>query len=363
MKIMTVLGTRPEIIRLSRIIPKLDQLASKHILVHTGQNKQPYLNDIFFEQLKLRKPDYTIGLQSHSFGQQVGQLFADLEAIMRLEQPDRLLILGDTNSALCAVLSERIGIPVYHMEAGNRCYDLRVPEELNRKVIDTVSSFNLPYTKGARDNLLREGIPATRIWVSGNPIYEVIEHYREQIGESDILSQLQLKPNNYVLVTAHRAENVDREQNLRNIIQGLHNIADELQIPVVCSVHPRTKAKLEAFGVDSAHPLLQLHEPFGFFEFIKLQSEARCVVTDSGTVQEESCILGVPAVIIRRSTERPETILCGSGVVSDTQPDRIAECVKLMMNTRHSWQCPEGYTDPDVSTKVVNMVLGGLHHV
>lgn len=363
MNVMTVLGTRPEIIRLSRMIPKLDQLASKHILVHTGQNKQPSLNDIFFDQLKLRRPDYSIDLLSHSFGQQVGQLFADLEAIMRRENPDRLLILGDTNSALCAVLSERIGIPVYHMEAGNRCYDLRVPEELNRKVIDTVSSFNLPYTKGARDNLLREGIPATRIWVSGNPIYEVIEHYRRQIDESGILAKLKLEANNYVLVTAHRAENVDEEQNLRNIIHGLQNIANEHRIPVVCSVHPRTKAKLQKFGVASAHPLLKLHEPFGFFDFIKLQSNARCVVTDSGTVQEESCILGVPAVIIRRSTERPETVLCGSGVVSGILPERIAESVKLMMKTRHSWECPEGYMDPDVSTKVVNMLLGGLHHV
>lgn len=363
MNVMTVLGTRPEIIRLSRIIPKLDQLASKHILVHTGQNKQPFLNDVFFDQLQLRKPDYTIGLISHSFGQQVGQLFADMEAIMRREKPDRLLILGDTNSALCALLSERIGIPVYHMEAGNRCFDLRVPEEINRKVIDTVSSFNLPYTTGARDNLLREGIPSTRIWVSGNPIYEVIEHYRKQIEESGILEKLKLETNHYVLVTAHRAENVDHEQSLRSIMQGLQNIANELQIPVICSVHPRTKAKLEMFGIDTAHPLLRLYEPFGFFEFIKLQSNARCVVTDSGTVQEESCILGVPAVIIRRSTERPETIDCGSGVVSGTDPERIAECVKLMAKTRHSWQCPDGYKEPDVSTKVVKMVLGGLHHV
>lgn len=363
MRVMTVLGTRPEIIRLSRIIPKLDQLTSKHILVHTGQNKQPSLNDIFFDQLQLRKPDYSIGLLSHSFGQQVGQLFADMEAIMRRENPDRLLILGDTNSALCAVLSERIGIPVYHMEAGNRCYDLRVPEEINRRVIDTVSSYNLPYTKGARDNLLREGIPPTRIWVSGNPIYEVIEHYRKQIDDSTILKQLKLEKGNYVLVTAHRAENVDHEQQLRSIIQGLQHIANELHIPVICSVHPRTKTKLETFGIDVNHPLLKLHEPFGFFDFVKLQSNARCVVTDSGTVQEESCILGIPAVIIRRSTERPETILCGSGVVSNTHPERITECVKLMIKTRHSWQSPEGYKDPDVSTKVVNMVLGGLHHV
>ncbi|MCR2804445.1 non-hydrolyzing UDP-N-acetylglucosamine 2-epimerase [Paenibacillus soyae] len=363
MKVMTIIGTRPEIIRLSRIIPKLDQLASKHVLVHTGQNKQPFLNDIFFSQLQLRQPDYRIDLPSFSFGGQIGSLFPEVESIIRQEQPDRVLILGDTNSALCALLSERIGVPVYHMEAGNRCFDPRVPEEMNRKVIDTVSSFNLPYTRGARDNLLKEGIPSTRIWVSGNPIYEVIEHYKKPIEASDILNHLQLVSNNYILVTAHRAENVDHESTLRSIMDGLHRVADELQIPVICSVHPRTKTKLDAFGVAIANPLIRLYEPFGFFEFVKLQANARCVVTDSGTVQEESCILGVPSVIIRRSTERPETVLCGSSVVSGIESDRIADCVKLMSAGRKAWVSPEGYLDPDVSVKVVNMVLGGLHHV
>lgn len=363
MKVMTILGTRPEIIRLSRIIPKLDQLASKHVLVHTGQNKQPFLNDIFFSQLQLRQPDYTIDLPSFSFGGQIGSLFPEVESIIRREKPDRVLILGDTNSALCALLSERIGVPVYHMEAGNRCFDPRVPEEMNRRVIDTVSSFNLPYTRGARDNLLNEGVPSTRIWVSGNPIYEVIEHFRKPIEASDIMDQLKLEANDYILVTAHRAENVDHEPTLRSIIGGLHRIAEELRIPIICSVHPRTKAKLDAFGVASANALLRMYEPFGFFEFVKLQANARCVVTDSGTVQEESCILGVPGVIIRRSTERPETVLCGSSVVSGIDSARIAYCVKLMSARRHPWVCPEGYKDPDVSTKVVNMVLGGLHHV
>lgn len=363
MKIMTILGTRPEIIRLSRIIPKLDQLASKHILVHTGQNYHPSLNQVFFTQLRLRQPDYTIQLGSYTFGQQIGCLFPEVEKIILKENPDRILILGDTNSAVCAVLSERLGIPVYHMEAGNRCYDPLVPEEINRKVVDTVSSFNLPYTRGARDNLVREGIPASRIWISGNPIYEVLEYYRKEIEESDILQQLELENKNYVLVTAHRAENVDHEPKLRNIIEGLENIAKELQIPVICSVHPRTKAKLDKFGISTNLPLIRMCEPFGFFEFVRLQSCARCVVTDSGTVQEESCILGVPGVIIRRSTERPETVLCGSSVISGTNPSHISECVKLMVSTYHAWNCPDGYLDRDVSTKVVNMVLGGLHYV
>ncbi|MEK3883313.1 non-hydrolyzing UDP-N-acetylglucosamine 2-epimerase [Paenibacillus sp. PL2-23] len=363
MKVMTIIGTRPEIIRLSRIIPKLDQLAQKHVLVHTGQNKQPYLNDIFFSQLGLRQPDYRIDLPSLSFGGQLGTLFPEMEGMIRSEQPDRVLILGDTNSALCAVLSERMGVPVFHMEAGNRCFDPRVPEEMNRKIIDTASSFNLPYTRGARDNLLKEGISPTRIWVSGNPIYEVIEHYKKQIDRSDILEQLSLSASHYILVTAHRAENVDNEPTLRSIFDGLRQIADELQIPLICSVHPRTKAKLDAFGITADSPLIRLFEPFGFFEFIKLQANARCVITDSGTVQEESCILGVPAVIIRRSTERPETVLCGSSVVSGVESRRIAECVKLMTAGRKSWSYPEGYIDPNVSTKIVNMVLGGLHHV
>ncbi|WP_202078577.1 non-hydrolyzing UDP-N-acetylglucosamine 2-epimerase [Caldalkalibacillus salinus] len=363
MKVLTILGTRPEIIRLSLIIKKLDQQATKHVLVHTGQNYDRKLSDIFFEQLHVRPPDYHVHLGSHSFGEQIGAMFPKVEEILRNEKPDRVLLLGDTNSALCAMLAERMGIPVYHMEAGNRCFDPEVPEEMNRKVIDAVSTFNLPYTHLSRENLLREGMAPNSIWVSGNPIYEVLEHYNPQIDQSQILDQWQLKKGQYVLVTAHRAENVSHPKRLKQIYRGLEMVAQQLDVPVICSVHPRTKDCLDRYNIEIREPRLILAEPFGFFDFIKLQKHAGCVVTDSGTVQEESCIYDVPAVTIRRSTERPETITCGSNVLSGVDGDRIAECVSYMYRSVHTWSKPEGYTDPLVSTRIVNYVLGGLTYV
>jgi UDP-N-acetylglucosamine 2-epimerase (non-hydrolysing) len=363
MKVMTILGTRPELIRLSRVIPRLDLLASQHVLVHTGQNYDRLLSDVFFEELGIREPDHQIQLDGHSFGSQVGTMFSEVEQLLLAKRPDRILVLGDTNSALCAVLAERLGIPVFHMEAGNRCYDMTVPEEVNRKIIDAVSSYNLPYTPVARENLLREGIEPQRVWVSGNPIYEVLEHYRERIERSDIVERLGLAANQYILVTAHRAENVDSERRLRNIVTGLKLVAEQTGLTLVCSVHPRTRSRFRQFSLDPSHPLIKWCEPFGFFDFVQLQKKARCVVTDSGTVQEESCLLGVPAVTIRQSTERPETVLCGSNTVSGLEPERIAACVRLMIGASRSWECPEGYKDPNVSMKVAHFILGGLRHV
>ncbi|MBB6635670.1 non-hydrolyzing UDP-N-acetylglucosamine 2-epimerase [Cohnella thailandensis] len=363
MKIMTVLGTRPEIIRLSLIIPKLDRFADSHVLVHSGQNYDRNLSDIFFEQMGIRKPDVHIRLHARTFGQQLAQMFAQVEEAILREKPDRLLVLGDTNSALCALIGERMGIPVYHMEAGNRCYDRAVPEEINRRAIDSVSSCNMPYTPGSRENLLREGMDPQRVWMTGNPIYEVLEHYKKQTMQSRILDELELQEQNYVLVTAHRAENVDNERRLRQIVQGLHLVADRLQQRVICSIHPRTKDRLGQYGVTLAHPLVEYREPFGFFDFVKLQRHASCVITDSGTVQEESCIMGVPAVTIRQSTERPETLACGSNLLSGLEPERIAASVSLMLGNRGGWVCPEGYLDSFVSTKVVNLVLGGQSFV
>uniref|UniRef100_UPI000AC90BA1 non-hydrolyzing UDP-N-acetylglucosamine 2-epimerase n=1 Tax=Neobacillus fumarioli TaxID=105229 RepID=UPI000AC90BA1 len=362
MKVMTILGTRPEIIRLSLIIQKLDRLTD-HILVHTGQNYDRSLSDLFFEQLEIRQPNYKIQLSSHTFGHQVGEMFSEVENIITKEKPDKILLLGDTNSALCALLAERIGVPVYHMEAGNRCFDTSVPEEINRKAIDAVSSFNLPYTMLSRENLIREGVPNHRIWVSGNPIYEVLQHFKEKIDKSDILEIIGIPINGYMVVTAHRAENVDNEERLRHIVDALKLIAKQHQIPIICSVHPRTRDRMKKFHIVSGEPLIHFSEPFGFFDFVKLQKHARCVITDSGTVQEESCILHVPAVTIRNSTERPETVLCGSNVVSGVDYQAIADSVNLMVQSNHSWKLPEGYDDPNVSNKVVNMILGGLHHL
>ncbi|MEH7545715.1 MULTISPECIES: non-hydrolyzing UDP-N-acetylglucosamine 2-epimerase [Bacillaceae] len=362
LKIMTVLGTRPEIIRLSKIITKLDQYADKHLLVHTGQNYDEKLSDIFFEQLKVRKPDYYLQLSNYSIGAQLGEIFTGVEQIIMQHRPDKMLVLGDTNSALCAFLGERYGIPVYHMEAGNRCFDHSVPEEINRKVIDAISSFNLPYTKISKENLIREGIDPQRVWVSGNPIFEVLTNFRDEIANSKILSELNLQSKQYIVVTAHRAENVDNKQKLNNIIASLSLIAKKYSIPIVCSVHPRTRDRLKNFGIANNDPLVKFCEPFGFFDFIWLQQNAKCVITDSGTVQEESCIMRVPSVTIRNSTERPETVMCGSNVVSGLDVENIVRSVELMMNAKTDWEMPEGYTDPNVSEKILHFILGGLRH-
>jgi UDP-N-acetylglucosamine 2-epimerase (non-hydrolysing) len=362
-RVLTILGTRPEIIRLSLIIQKLDRWAEKHVLVHTGQNYDRLLSDIFFEQMNVRQPDYRVTITSHSFGVQIGNMFPAVESVLAHEKPDAVLVLGDTNSALCTLLAERAGIPVYHMEAGNRCHDLTVPEEINRKLIDSVASFNLPYTEGSRENLLREGIPSHRIWVSGNPIYEVLQHYREAIEASTILQDLRLVDGRYLLVTAHRAENVDNRHRLLQTMEALHRLAEWYRMPIICSVHPRTRERLKQFGIQVKDPLVRLMQPFGFFDFVHLEQHAMCVITDSGTVQEECCIFGVPAVTIRQSTERPETVMCGSNVVSGLESGRIVDSVRLMVDQRHDWPRPEGYLDPHVSNKVAQFILGGCTHV
>lgn len=357
---MTILGTRPEIIRLSIIINKLDQYAQKHILVHTGQNFTKTLSDIFFEQLHIRKPDYVLLNQQQSLGEQLAAMYTNLETIFLKEQPDKVLILGDTNSGLSAILAERMGIPVVHMEAGNRCFDLEVPEEKNRRVIDAISSFNLPYTPQSKENLLREGIPCNRIIVSGNPIYEVLEHYKNEINQSNILSTLKLKEKDYFLVTTHRAENVDHQDRLLEIMTGLNMVAEAYGKRVICSIHPRTKSRIQNMSALEIHPLVEFHEPFGFFDFVKLEKHAFCVLTDSGTVQEECCLFHVPTVTIRKTTERPETIECGSNMLSGIDANQIVNCVHVMVNQQKNWSYPAGYDHKNVSDKVVKILLGGL---
>jgi UDP-N-acetylglucosamine 2-epimerase (non-hydrolysing) len=341
----------------------LDRLAEKHTLIHTGQNFTESLSGIFFAELGLRQPDVVLRDSQQSLGGQLSTLFAELERRFERDRPDKVLVLGDTNSALSAIIAERMGIPVVHMEAGNRCFDLNVPEEKNRKVIDAISSINMPYTRQSKDNLLREGVPSHRIIVTGNPIYEVLTHYAPHIAASSVLQRLQLRNKQYVLVTAHRAENVDHPERLRQIMRGLQLVADESQLRVVCSIHPRTKSRLERLDLDVRHPLVELHEPFGFFDFVKLEQHALCALTDSGTVQEECCIFQVPTVTIRTTTERPETVDCGSNVVSGLEAEQIAAAAKVMMSRPSGWRCPEGYLDTDVSAKVVTFLLGGKKHV
>lgn len=359
MKIVTILGTRPEIIRLSLILKKLDQFAERHVIVHTGQNFVYHLSEIFFKELELRMPDYILQSEQRSLGQQLGTMFEKIEEILLKEKPDKVLVLGDTNSALSAILSERMGIPVIHMEAGNRCFDLTVPEEKNRKVIDAISTYNLPYTPNSRENLIREGVPSNRILLFGNPIYEVLLHYEEKIDRSDILSKLQLTSGEYFLVTAHRAENVDNPVHLTEIFEGLNKVAEKFNKPVICSIHPRTRNRLEGQVEITHHPLVRFFDPFGFFDFVHLEKHAGCVLTDSGTVQEECCLFQVPTVTVRQSTERPETVDCGSNVISGVERNRILDAVSVMMNQAASWECPEGYLEKAVSQKVVQFILGG----
>ena len=360
MRVVTILGTRPEIIRLSLIIKKLDALAEKHVLVHTGQNFSPSLSDIFFDELGLRKPDRVLTEGRQTLGGQLSAMFGEIEAILTAHRPDVVLLLGDTNSALCAIIAERMGIPVVHMEAGNRCYDLSVPEEKNRRIIDAVSTINMPYTSYSKSNLLREGFPANRIVQTGNPIHEVITHYMPQIEASDILTRLGLAEGRYMLVTAHRAENVDNPERLRGILEGLNRVAQRFDMRIVCSVHPRTRSRIEGGSVQvEADSRVEFYEPFGFFDFVRLERHAACAITDSGTVQEECCIFGVPTVTIRQTTERPETVDCGSNVVCGLKPERIEEAVAVMTRLPAKWSCPDGYMADDVSVKVVKYVLGG----
>jgi UDP-N-acetylglucosamine 2-epimerase (non-hydrolysing) len=362
MKIMTILGTRPEIIRLSRIIEKLDRLADTHVLVHTGQNYDAKLSDIFFDELGVRQPDHYLGARGATFGEQIGQIIASSESLLRSERPDRLLLLGDTNSALSAIVAKRLGIPVYHMEAGNRCYDDRVPEEVNRRVIDHSSDILMPYTERSRKNLLREGIDGHRIFVTGNPILEVIEYYGAQIQSSHAQAKLKLKPREYFLVTMHRQENVDLEDRLRSLVESLAALAREYHLPIIVSTHPRTRALMTQFGLkDDATEGVRFVDPFGFFDFIALERNAFCVLSDSGTVQEECCIFGVPNVTLRDVTERPETVECGSNILSGADPLNVVRCVRTAVDNTTGWTAPAEYLVKNVSNTVVKIVLGYDH--
>jgi UDP-N-acetylglucosamine 2-epimerase (non-hydrolysing) len=356
MKVLTVLGTRPEIIRLSRIIEKLDRLCDQ-VVMHTGQNYDANLNDVFFQQLGVRAPNHYLGVKGDSFGEQIGKILAAAEPILRSERPDRVLILGDTNSSLVAIIAKRLGIPVYHMEAGNRCYDDRVPEEVNRRIIDHSSDVLLPYTERSRMNLLREGIEGERIYVTGNPIYEVIQHYSDQIRASDIHRRLNIESGKYFLVTMHREENVDVETRLRSLVAALELLRREYGLPVICSTHPRTSKRLAQLEPNSNQEV-QFHDPFGFFDFVRLEQDAFCVLSDSGTVQEECSIFNVANVTLRDVTERPETIEAGSNMLSGADPDSILRCVRTVMDQKRQWKAPPEYLVENVSASVIKILLG-----
>lgn len=359
MKIMTVFGTRPEIIRLSRIIPLLDELC-EHIVVHTGQNYDRTLKEIFFAELELRAPDYLLTSRAETLMGQIGEILRGCEEVMLKEKPDRLLILGDTNSALAAIVAKRLGIPVYHMEAGNRCYDDRVPEEVNRRIVDHCSDILLPYTERSRANLLREGINGERIYVTGNPIAEVLGYYEEKIRGSQALQRLGLNPQGYFLVTLHRAENVDIEERLVKFITGLQGLSDVYKLPLICSLHPRTRSQLAKRNMTLTETGIRAMEPLGLFDFVSLEQNAFCVLSDSGTVQEECCIYQVPNVTLRDVTERPETLEAGSNLIAGCEPEVIARAVQTVLSQGRDWEIPVEYRRQNVSRKVIKILLGGV---
>ena len=350
-RILTILGTRPEIIRLSRVIPRLDR-AADHRILHTGQNFDPNLTDIFFDQLGLRTPDVTIDSRG-SLAQQLSAIYIGVEKFVNEFCPDRVLILGDTNSGLAAVICERMGVPVYHMEAGNRCYDSRVPEEKNRRLIDSISTVNLPYTELSRQNLLREGAQNNRVFVTGNPIREVIDHYQADIDRSRILAQLGLKPDKYAVATAHRAENVDDPIILQNIMQALEQISQDM--PVIFSCHPRTRSRLQGSKVCNN---IIMTEPMGFFDWVQLEQKSALAISDSGTVQEEMCLFHKPTITIRMTTERPETVWCGSNIVCGVDLPGIMSAYDWILKQDTSWQPPAEYLRTNVSDTVVNILMG-----
>jgi UDP-N-acetylglucosamine 2-epimerase (non-hydrolysing) len=356
-KLITLFGTRPEIIRLSQVIKVLDQFCDQ-VLVHTGQNYDPQLSDVFFRELDLRSPDHYLGIQANGFAEQASQILKRTGDVLGQAKPDRLLVLGDTNSALAALVAARMGIPVYHMEAGNRCYDNRVPEEINRRVIDHCSDVLMPYTHRSKDNLIREGIERQRIFVIGNPIYEVLQAYKAQTENSDVLRRLELDEGKYFLVTLHRAENVDQPERIEKFLRSLKMIAENYREPVIVSLHPHTAHTLKRIGLSVDSDFVRLMAPMGFFDFVKLEIHAHCVLSDSGTVQEECCIFGVPNVTLRDVTERAETIEVGSNILTGSDPETILRSLKLALQSKTDWIPPQEYLEKRVSRTVSKIVLG-----
>jgi UDP-N-acetylglucosamine 2-epimerase (non-hydrolysing) len=358
MKVMTIVGTRPEIIRLSRVITRLEA-ETDHRLVHTGQNWDPQLSDVFFTELGIRQPDHWLKVPVTSLGAVLGGVLSGIEPVLLEERPDAVLILGDTNSCLAAIVAKRLGIPVFHMEAGNRCFDENVPEETNRRIIDHVADFNLCYTEHARRNLLAEGLPSRRTFVTGSPLAEVLAAYDEQIQSSGVLGRLGLTANDYFLVSMHREENVDDPDRLDVLVGAIESLSEKSGFRVVATTHPRLRKRIEARG--GASERIEFLEPFGYFDYNKLQRNARCVLSDSGTIAEESSMSGFPAVTIRSSMERPEALDTGSIVLTGVDRDGIARCVDLVTRQWDDGARPEApadYTVPDCSLRVTRLITG-----
>lgn len=367
LKVMTVVGTRPEIIRLSRVINALDSSeAIEHVLVHTGQNYDYELNQIFFEELEIRKPDYFLDAAGKSATETVGQILIKIDPLLDTEMPDAFLVLGDTNSCLCAIPAKKRQIPIFHMEAGNRCFDQRVPEETNRKIVDHISDVNLTYSDIAREYLLREGLPADRIIKTGSPMYEVLHHYLPRIQSSDVLTRLGLEKEKFFLVSSHREENISNDRIFMGLIDSLNYLAEKYQFPVIVSTHPRTRKMIEAKGV-KVHPLIQLLKPLGFIDYNALQMNAFAVLSDSGTISEESSILNFRALNIREAHERPEAMEEASVMMVGMNTERIiqgiAQLAEQEIGENRNFRLVKDYSMPNVSEKVVRIVISYVDYI
>jgi UDP-N-acetyl-L-fucosamine synthase len=360
LKVMTCLGTRPEIIRLSRVMDLLDT-HTQHVVVHTGQNWDYELNELFFQELGVRKPDHYLGVDVSSLGAVLGNILIEIEKVLIQEQPDAFLVLGDTNSSIAAIMAKRLRIPVYHMEAGNRCFDQNVPEEINRKLIDHLADFNLAYTEHARRHLLAEGLQSRRILVSGSPLREVFNHYQAGIAGSDILEELGLEKGQYFIVSVHREENVDNPARLKTLLAALDALALEYQLPVLVSTHPRTQKRLDALGETKLSGDVRFLKPFGYFAYNRLQQDCRCALSDSGTISEESAMMGFPAVTLRNAIERPEAMDTGTIIVAGLHRENILEAVRATLAMYDAGQIPEvpaDYCVNNTSQRVLNLILG-----
>jgi UDP-N-acetyl-L-fucosamine synthase len=360
-KVMTVVGTRPEIIRLSRVISRLDETVD-HVLVHTGQNWDPMLSDVFFKELELRQPDRFLNIDTSSLGTVLGGVLAGVEKAINEERPDALLVLGDTNSCIAALMARRMKVPVYHMEAGNRCFDLNVPEETNRRMVDHVSDFNLVYTEHARRNLLAEGLHPRRIMHTGSPMREVLDYYGPKIEASTVLDRVGLEAGGYFLVSAHREENVDHPQRLGKMLDCIRAVRDSWNLPVLVSTHPRTRKRLEERTEDpTSFSGITFHEPFGFLDYVHLQTRARCTISDSGTISEESGILGFPAVTLRDSIERPESLDRGSIIMTGLDSDGVIEAITVRLGLQGtSMATPDDYMVADTSRRTLAFILSTI---
>ena len=359
MKVLTIVGTRPEVIRLSRVIALLDEHIN-HILVHTGQNYDYELNGVFFEELEIRKPDYFLDVDTSSLGSAVGEIIKKSEEVLLKEKPDAVLVLGDTNSCLAAYMAKRLHIPIFHMEAGNRSFDFNVPEEVNRRIIDHIADFNLVYTEHARRHLLSEGLPHRRIYLTGSPMKEVLSYYKPKIDASDVLSRMKLTKGGYFVVSLHREENVDKRENLNCLLGVLDNIAEDYKLPVIVSTHPRTRKRIEALGEIKVNNLVKFMKPFGFIDYVYLQQNALCVVSDSGTISEESSILGFPAISLRNSMERPEAQDTGSIILTGFDTNVVRESIRIVIaeeSMRSKRSVPADYQIEDTSWRVLKLII------